>query len=350
MIRTSRLAAALLVLGLFAAGCNSTATTEKESAPASEATTSESTAAAPSEATSEATSEKSSETAAADTSFPQKYSTSAGDIEIKEMPKTLAVLEYGALDTINALGLNDLVVAIPMSVDKEGLAKQFPNAKDVGAPRELDLEALATAKPDLVITGIRSQEVGKELAATYTVYDDTIDYAKYIDSAKQVNTDLAMILGASDKAAPMIEAIDKSVDALKAAAKDKGTAMVLMTSGGEVSTFGPNNRMSSLVFDVAGMKPAFEVTTNDRHGQVVSYEAIREANPDYIFVYDRDTATGKEGAQSAQVLMDNDLVKETNAGKNGKIFYPNTRGQYITVHGLDNTKALIDELTEALSK
>lgn len=349
MTRSIRISAVLMALGLFAAGCSanpSTGTSESAAAEASTTTTSESASA---EATSEAAS---SESAAASTAatFPQKYSTSAGDIEIKEAPKKLAVLEYGALDTIDALGLNDLVVGIPMSVDKEGLAKKFPNAKDLGEPRELDMEALALAEPDLVVTGIRSQELGKQLANQYTVYDDTIDYADYINSTIKVNTDLANILGASEKAAPLLKDLEDSAAKLKEAGKDKGTAMVVMTSGGEVSAFGPNNRMSSLVFDIAGMKPAFEVTTNDRHGQVVSFEAIREANPDYLFVYDRDTAIGKEGAQSAKVLLDNDLVKETNAAKNNKIFYPETFGQYVTVHGLKNSKALVDEITEALSK
>ncbi|WP_336249028.1 ABC transporter substrate-binding protein [Stomatohabitans albus] len=348
MTRTTRFAAILSALAAMAAGCSSTEPTTSTSDVPSATTASASAEA--NDASSEMASEGASEASTTAATFPQHYSTSAGDITIKEAPKKIAVLEYGALDTIDALGLNDLVVAIPMSVDKEGLAKTFPNAKDVGQPRELDLETLAVTEPDLVITGIRSQEVGKELASQYTVYDDSIDYSNYVDSVIQVNTDLANILGASDKATEKLDAIKASADALKAAAKDKGTAMVVMTSGGEVSTFGTNNRMSSLVFDIAGMKPAFEVTKNDRHGQVITYEAIREANPDYLFVYDRDTAIGKEDAQSAKVLLDNDLVKATNAAKNNHIFYPETFGQYITVHGLNNTKAMIDQLTEALSK
>lgn len=346
MTRSIRISAALLAFGLIAAGCSSTPSAPDASASASDAPATQASAEA-SESMSEAGSESASTASAA---FPQSYSTSAGDITIKEAPKKIAVLEYGALDTIEALGLNDLVVAIPMYVDKEGLPKKFPNAKDVGKPRELDKETLATTEPDLVITGIRSQEVGKELASEYTVYDDSIDYADYINSSIKVNTDLAAILGASEKAEPMLKALKESGEKLKEAGKDKGTAMVVMVSGGEVSTFGPNNRMSSLVFDVAGMKPAFEVTTNDRHGQVVTFEAIREANPDYLFVYDRDTALGKEGAQSAKVLLDNDLIKETKAAKEGHIFYPDTFSQYITVHGLTTTKALVDEITGALTK
>lgn len=346
MTRSIRFSAALMALGLLTAGCSGTTSSSSSASASASPAASESTSAA---ATSEAATSESASTASTAT-YPQKYSTSAGDIEIKEAPKKLAVLEYGALDTIDALGLNDLVVGIPMSVDKEGLAKKFPNAKDLGEPRELDMEALAVAEPDLVISGIRSQELGKQLASQYTVYDDSIDYADYINSTIKVNTELATILGAADKAEPLVKELETSVEKLKEAAKDKGTAMVVMASGGEVSAFGPNNRMSSLVFDIAGMKPAFEVTTNDRHGQVVSFEAIREANPDYLFVYDRDTAIGEEGAQSAKVLFDNDLVKATNAAKNNHIVYPETFGQYITVHGLKNTKALVDELTEALSK
>ena len=48
---------------------------------------------------------------------------------------------------------------------------------------------------------------------------------------------------------------------------------------------------------------------------------IVEKDPEYIFVLDRDAAIQTEGAQLAQEVMENDLVKGTQAYQNGNIVY-----------------------------
>ena len=53
----------------------------------------------------------------------------------------------------------------------------------------------------------------------------------------------------------------------------------------------------------------------------LSLEEVIAADPDYIFVLDRDAAIQTEGAQLAQEVMENDLVKGTQAYQNGNIVY-----------------------------
>ena len=57
------------------------------------------------------------------------------------------------------------------------------------------------------------------------------------------------------------------------------------------------------------------------HGNEASFEFIVEKGPEYIFVLDRDAAIQTEGAQLAQEVMENDLVKGTQAYQNGNIVY-----------------------------
>ena len=57
------------------------------------------------------------------------------------------------------------------------------------------------------------------------------------------------------------------------------------------------------------------------HGNEASFEFIVEKDPEYIFVLDRDAAIQTEGAQLAQEVMENDLVKGTQAYQNGNIVY-----------------------------
>ena len=46
-----------------------------------------------------------------------------------------------------------------------------------------------------------------------------------------------------------------------------------------------------------------------------------QKNPDYIFVMDRDAAIGTEGAQLAKEVLENELVMDTDAYRNGRIVY-----------------------------
>jgi len=56
-------------------------------------------------------------------------------------------------------------------------------------------------------------------------------------------------------------------------------------------------------------------------------------NPDYIFVMDRDSAIGTEGAQLAQEIMENELVMSTDAYKNGNIVYLEHPAVWYTAEG-----------------
>ena len=56
------------------------------------------------------------------------------------------------------------------------------------------------------------------------------------------------------------------------------------------------------------------------HGDEASFEYIVSVNPEYIFVMDRDAATGtNEAAKTAQEIMENELVMSTDAYKNGNM-------------------------------
>ena len=52
------------------------------------------------------------------------------------------------------------------------------------------------------------------------------------------------------------------------------------------------------------------------HGNEASFETVVEKNPDYIFVMDRDSAIGADGAQTAKEIMENELIMATDAYKN----------------------------------
>ncbi len=100
---------------------------------------------------------------------------------------------------------------------------------------------------------------------------------------------------------------------MKEKAANKGTGLLILTSGGKISAYGPGSRFGVL-HDSFGVKPAAPDLSIGNHGQPVSSEFILETNPDWLFVIDRDAAIGREGNSAKQVL-DNELVRQTNAWK-----------------------------------
>lgn len=84
-----------------------------------------------------------------------------------------------------------------------------------------------------------------------------------------------------------------------------------------------------------------------RYGEVVSFEYIADADPDYIFVIDRDAARGSDEA-TAEATLDNPLVQGTKAAQNDNIVYLSPELWYVMGGGINNVDAMIDEVEAAL--
>ena len=142
---------------------------------------------------------------------------------------------------------------------------------------------------------------------------------------------IASIFGLEDEIDAKLEAYDGRISALSAVAKDKN-ALVVMCSGGSFSLLGNDGRCSiigtEIGFNNIGVS---EETATATHGNEASFEYIVQADPDYMFVMDRDAAIGSDGAQLAKDVMENDLVKGTDVYKNGHIVYLENPGNL--VHG-----------------
>ncbi len=106
---------------------------------------------------------------------------------------------------------------------------------------------------------------------------------------------------------------------------------------------------------IIGVEIGFENLGNSdvtsTHGNEASFELIVEKNPDYIFVMDRDAAIGKEGAQLAKDIMENDLVKGTDAYKNGNMVYlANPAVWYTAEGGINALDIMLSDLESELLK
>ncbi|MDO5034739.1 MAG: ABC transporter substrate-binding protein [Actinomycetaceae bacterium] len=287
--------------------------------------------------------------------FPVTVKHSAGETEIANKPSSIVVFDMAALDTLDALGVGERVVGVPVTSvptwlkDDDGI--DYSELANVGTLKEPDLEAVAKLNPDLVILGSRSASFYEEFSAAFTTLDASVSWENG-DYSAEVTDSIRMLgeaTGEADRAGELAAKIEEETASYMGTAEGLGTAMVLMTSGGEVSMHSPKSRWAP-IFDVFGFKPVSEGAAEEGHkGQKISFETVRELNPDYIFVVDRDAAVGQtEAGKTAQQVLDNELVAETNAAKSGNIHYLSSERWYIVMTGASNYLEELGEIADAI--
>jgi iron complex transport system substrate-binding protein len=261
-------------------------------------------------------------------------------------PETVFTFDLGALDTLDALGVD--VAGVPQGTLPQQLsAYEGGDTTNIGSMKEPDFEAIAAAAPDLIIISGRVADSYDELSDIAPTIDLSVDAADPMASFREHTASLGRIFGAEDEVADRLAALDAKIAGTKDTAASAGNGLVLMTSAGEVTAYGAGSRFG-LIHDVLGVEPAAAVRNEGTHGEAVSFEYIAEVNPAHLFVIDRDAAVGEAGAAGSAVL-DNELVNGTDAAKNDDVTYLDSASWYLIGYGLDNLDAMVSAVDEALA-
>ncbi|MBP0437886.1 siderophore ABC transporter substrate-binding protein [Tianweitania sediminis] len=270
-----------------------------------------------------------------------------GETTLPARPDKVLVFDVASLDTLDALGVE--VQGVPTAKYPQHLAKfGTDDYSKVGSLFEPDYEAVSAAEPDLIIVGGRSSPKYNDLAKLAPTIDLTVDQDDFVASAKDNVRTLAKIFGKEAEADAKLQALDASIKVARDAAADAGKGLIVLTTGGKMSAYGPGSRFGVLYSDY-GVQPARTDLDTANHGQAASFELILETNPDWLFVIDRDAAIGREGEAAAQFL-DNELVAQTTAWKEDQVVYLNSANWYLVGGGLTAMQQNADQIAKALSK
>lgn len=270
--------------------------------------------------------------------------TYTGPAEVETNPAKIAVFDIGALDTLDALGVEVSGVVAPLFVDY--VADTAEGADSVGSLFEPDFEAIAAGGYDLLIAGGRSSAVAPDLAKIAPTIDMTI----WEDTVGQGLARLEAygeIFGKQEEAAALRADFDSALAAARDAVAGHGDALIVLTNGPTVSAYGASGRFGWLhtALDLAEAVEAVEDTT---HGEAISFEFIRDANPDILIVVDRAAAIG-QNAEAATTTLDNALVQETAAWQSGKVIYLNSAPLYVAGGGIQSMIGTLKEVTAVFS-
>ncbi|MBH5320171.1 siderophore ABC transporter substrate-binding protein [Paenibacillus sp. GSMTC-2017] len=268
-----------------------------------------------------------------------------GETKVKVNPSKVVVFDFGTLDTLDKLGVE--VAAVPQKNVPAYLAK-YKDTKyiNAGGLKEPDFETIDGISPELIIISGRQSAHYDALSEIAPTIFMGVDDANYMTSfANNVNT-LAEIFGKQAEAKVALAEVEASVKAVNEKATAAGKkGLIILSNEGKISAYGPGSRFG-IIHDVLGVTPVDATIKIDSHGNGVTFEYVAEKNPDYLFVIDRNAAMATES--TAKETIENDLVKNTNAFKNGKIAYLDPQYWYLSGGGLVSVAAMVAEIDAAI--
>ncbi|WP_137154180.1 siderophore ABC transporter substrate-binding protein [Rhizobium sp. FKL33] len=268
-----------------------------------------------------------------------------GTTTLEGRPSRVFVYDLGILDMLDALDVP--VRGVPGSNVPLSLSKYKADSYvKIGTLFEPDYETVNAEKPDLILIGPRTSEKYAALSALAPVVDLTADSNHFLDSVETNARTLGKIFGKEAEVEADIAALGKSINDLRSETKTMGNGLVILATGGKISAYGPKSRFGELhaEFGIAPADPNLAVAV---HGQAISFEYILEVNPDWLFVIDRDAAVAGH-AQTADKLLDNELVRRTRAWATGRVVYLDPVKMYLTSSSLRSQQGIVDELIAAI--
>ena len=271
------------------------------------------------------------------------------NLEVPYNPQRVAILDMASLDILDSLDLGDRVVG-SATTSLDYLQKYVTNSKiaNLGTIKEADLEAVMASEPEVIFIGGRlskSYDALSEIAPV--VYLATDSEIGVVESVRKNAATIASIFGKEDQVEEKMAGFADRIQALSAFAKDK-TAIVGLSTSGSFNVLGNDGRCSIIGREI-GFQNLGDGDVTSTHGNETSFELIVQLNPDYIFVMDRDAAIGTDSAKLAKEIVENDLVKGTDAYKNGHIVYLEHPAVWYTAEGgISALDVMLSDLESAL--
>ncbi|MBF0714196.1 ABC transporter substrate-binding protein [Gemella sp. GH3] len=273
--------------------------------------------------------------------------TSKGDVEVMKNPKNVAVFDIAVLDLMQRYDIKvDNLITPKMSANY--VSDLIKDNQKGGSLKEPDYEAISTFKPDVIFAAGRQESVLDELKKLGTVAYFVTDN-NFFDSMMKTNMEIAKIFGVEDKVTKDKEKFEDKIKEISDKAKASGKkVLIVMTNEGKITAFGPNSRFG-YIHSLFGFEAADANIQESSHGNEINYEYISKLNPDIIFYVDRNKVVQSKTNANAQSTLDNELVKTTNASKNGQIYELDAQYVYLAPNGLTSFERTMEQIAKAVN-
>ncbi len=267
------------------------------------------------------------------------------------------VMDFGAVDTLKALGKEDHISALPIQnlptylsdLDLEGI-------QNSGGMKSPDLTIFAELKPQFIVISPRLGGRVDELSEYGKILNFTVDSDHYAQSVATNILALAELVDAESEAKVSLDALNGRLDQVRAEiAQSPQTALVMIHNDGNYMAT-PTSGTAKFIHQFLGVKNAAseapQSTVQDKDArparQAVDETYLNSIQPDLIFVVDRSSAIGQTPID--QSLFETNVVrKATNRdGKAIKVVYLDPTLWYLSGNGLISIEAQANEILSAL--
>lgn len=281
------------------------------------------------------------------------------DVVVPYDAQRIAILDMAALDIVDALGLGDRVVG-SASVSIDYLKQYNPDDSNgqivnLGNVKTADLEKVALCEPDVIFIGGRLSRVYADLEAIAPVVYLSVDYEKgVLESTRENAMTIASMFGKEADVEALFNGFQPRIDALNAVLSGHEVLLGMYNSN-TMSLMDTNSQLNIIAAELGAhnLGESVGAQTKPSHGDEASWETIIKLNPEYIFILDRSAAIGAkdEGLLSAKEVIENDLVKELDVYKEGKIIYlAHANVWYTSTGGVQALDTMLADLESELLK
>jgi len=230
---------------------------------------------------------------AADGVFPRTVRHVLGETMLESEPKRVAIISTGQFDSALAVGV--VPVATTRGNGQSGLvdpylvaaypelATQFEQVIDLGLRLEIDLEALAQARPDLIL--INAVEDTPEERAQYEILSKIAPTV--VTNATGVNWKVIYLLtadalGRREQAQAVLDQYHADADAFAATvAANPPKVSFVQSTGDRTRIFGVPSFAGSIAEDMGLVRP--ETQTFAKTSEDISTELLDQADGDWVF-------------------------------------------------------------------
>jgi iron complex transport system substrate-binding protein len=243
---------------------------------------------------------------------------SMGSTTIKGTPKRVVILTNEGTEALLALGVTPVGAVKSFTGDPwyEHIADQLKDTEVVGVESEVNVEAIAALKPDLIIGNkMRQEKIYDQLnAIAPTVFAETLrgDW--------KVNFELyAKALNQEEKGKEVLDKYNNRIADLKNELGDKLNMKVSMVRfmAGEVRIYHKDTFSGVILGDLGFARPESQ-NVDDFAERNVTKERIPAMEGDILFYFTYETGDGK-GSELEKEWIADPLFKNLEVAKKGEV-------------------------------
>ncbi|MGW5340774.1 ABC transporter substrate-binding protein [Rhodococcus pyridinivorans] len=276
--------------------------------------------------------------------------TNNGEMEVPTDPERVVALDNKSFEMLRDWGITP--VALPKTLlPNTGFDewREDDSILDVGTHREPKLELVSEAEPDLIIGGSRFTEFTGELSKIAPVVDvSALDDSEggYIQGLKDQALALGQIFEKEAEAEEIVAELEAATEAAQDATNGESVFLAVVAGGKIDNGAGRIGRL----LDGVNLKDVFAGDAGDVHGDSgLAPETIAQANPDWMIVLDRDSATavpGEEAPQPAAAVIDaQEAFANTTFATKDQIIYLD--GDFYKREGIESYTEAFQQIADA---